>query len=97
MIHRLARTLLVIFPSIALITVLLGLVNHSATPPRDEGTGARIFQLSILAFAATFFLYLVTADWREPRRVTAFVAIPVALATLAFCALYYLEHVIYHL
>ena len=95
--HRVSRLFLLIFPAIALVTVLVGVVHHPATPPKDEGTGAHIFQLSILAFAASFVLYLATADWRDPRRVAGFVAVPVALATLAFCALYYLEHVIYHL
>ena len=95
--HRLSRLFVLIFPAIALTTVLIGVIHHPATPPQDEGTGAHIFQLSILAFAASFVLYLVTADWRDPRRVAAFVAVPVALATLAFCALYYLEHVIYRL
>lgn len=96
-IHRLSRVFLVIFPAIALVTVLIGVIHHPATPPRDEGVGAHIFQLSILAFGASFLLYLATADWRDPRRVATFVSIPVALATLAFCALYYLEHVIYHM
>ena len=89
-IGRVSGKALVVLSLIALVAVLSGF----AQPPQvDEGTGAHIFQLSILALVPVIFLFLATADWRHPlRRVGRPLAIPTAALVLAFGALYYLEH-----
>jgi len=77
---------------IALLTVLLGYTVPRGTPEGDEGTGAHIFQLSIVLFAAAMVTYLATADWRKKPRQSALRLLPsAAVVMLAFAALYYLE------
>jgi cytochrome bd-type quinol oxidase subunit 2 len=88
-INRVSATLLILLSLIALLTVLSGY-----THPRqaDEGAAAHIFQLSIVALVPMILLFLVTADWKQPRRSVRPLAIPAAALLLAFAALYYLEH-----
>jgi hypothetical protein len=89
-ISRVSGKALVVLSLIALLAVLSGFTQ----PPQvDEGTGAHIFQLSIVALVPVIFLFLATADWRQPLRgVGRPLAIPAAALVLAFGALYYLEH-----
>jgi hypothetical protein len=58
----------------------------------DEGAGAHVFQLSILALVPTGLLFLATADWTPPARTLRRLAFPASVVVLAFAALYYLEH-----
>jgi hypothetical protein len=74
---------------IALLTVLSGYFQR---PQPDEGTGAHIFQLSIVALVPTILLFLATADWKQPSRSARPLAIPAVALVIAFAALYYLEH-----
>jgi hypothetical protein len=73
---------------------LLDVLLLGYTRPRlaDEGTGAHIFQLSILALLPSGLIFLATADWTDPMRTLRRLAIPAALTVLAFASLYYLEH-----
>ena len=89
-ISRVSGKALVVLSLIALLAVLSGFTQ----PPQvDEGTGAHLFQLSIVALVPVIFLFLATADWRRPlRSVGRRLAIPGAAVVLAFGALYYLEH-----
>jgi hypothetical protein len=89
-IGRVSGKALVVLSLIALLAVLSGFTQ----PPQvDEGTGAHIFQLSIVALVPVIFLFLATADWRRPlRSVGRPLAIPAAVLVLAFGALYYVEH-----
>ena len=77
---------------IALATVSLG---YTQRPLTDEGTLAHIFQLSILTLMPVGLLYLFTADWTSPQKSLRPLILPSVLVTLAFSALYYLEHVYY--
>jgi hypothetical protein len=71
------------------------LVGYTQPPLPDEGTGAHIFQLSIVALVPAGFLFLATADWTQPVRTVRRLAFPAAIVILAFAALYYLEHNFY--
>ena len=75
-ISRVSGKALVVLSLIALLAVLSGFTQ----PPQvDEGTGAHIFQLSIVALVPVIFLFLATADWRRPlRSVGRPLAIPAA-------------------
>jgi hypothetical protein len=73
----------------ALVTVLTGYIQ---APQPDEGTGAHIFQLAIVALVPAGGIFLMTADWRQPSRSVRPLAVPAVALVLAFGALYYLEH-----
>jgi uncharacterized membrane protein AbrB (regulator of aidB expression) len=91
-INLVSSRVLFVLSLIALITVLSG---YFQPPQPDEGTGAHIFQLSIVAAALTILLFLATADWQKPRRVLRSLVIPAAALSISFGALYYLEHHFY--
>ncbi len=88
-INQVAGVSLVILSLTALLTVLWGLTQP---PLPDEGIGAHVFQLSIVALLPVTLLFLGTADWSQPWRSTRPVAIAAICTVLAFGALYYLEH-----
>ncbi len=92
-INRVSGIVLVVLSLTALLTVLIGLTQPPQPPPRDEGTGAHIFQLSVAAVVPMIFLFLATADWRRPLRSARPLVFSAAALVLAFGALYYLEHV----
>jgi len=80
---------MIVLSFVALVTVITG---YFQAPQPDEGTGAHVFQLSIVALAPAILIFLATADWSEPWRRIRFLAIPGSALVLAFGALYYLEH-----
>jgi hypothetical protein len=88
-INRMSSRVLVVLSLVALLTVLSG---YFQPPQPDEGTGAHIFQLSIVALVPAILLFLATADWRQPFRSVRPLTLPAAALFLAFGALYYLEH-----
>jgi hypothetical protein len=92
-INRVSGIVLIVLSLTALLDVLL--FGYTQPPLSDEGTGAHIFQLSIVALAPTGFLFLTTADWTQPVRIVRRLAFPAAVVVLAFGALYYLEHYFY--
>jgi hypothetical protein len=87
--NRVSGRVMIGLSLVALVTVLSG---YMQAPQPDEGTGAHIFQLAVLAVAPTMLLFFVTADWRQPRRSAKPLAIAGVALMLAFAALYYLEH-----
>jgi len=88
-INRLSGRAVTVLSLIALLTVLTGYLQ---APQADEGTGAHIFQLAVVAVVPAILLFLATADWRRPRQSARPLALPAAALALAFAALYYLEH-----
>jgi hypothetical protein len=88
-VHRTSRIVLIVLSLTALLTVLFG---YTQAPLPDEGTGAHIFQLAVVAGALTTVLFLGTADWTQPSRAVRQLAVPAAAFVLAFAALYYLEN-----
>jgi hypothetical protein len=88
-INRISSIVLIILSLTALLTVLSG---YTQPPQSDEGTGAHIFQLSIVALVPITFLFLTTADWTRPSRSSRPLAFAAAAVALAFGALYVLEH-----
>lgn len=57
----------------------------------DEGTAARIFQLSIVALVPTGVLFLATADWTRPMRAARPLVLSGIVVVLAFALLYDVE------
>ena len=92
-INRVSGVVLVVLSLTALLDVLL--LGYTQPPLPDEGTGAHIFQLSIVALVPTGLLSLATADWTKPVRTARRLAFPATVVVLAFAALYYLEHYYY--
>jgi hypothetical protein len=88
-----SRIGLIVLSVTALLDVLL--LGYTRPPLRDEGAGAHIFQLAILALVPTGLLFVGTADWSQPTRIARRLALPVVVVVLAFAALYYLEHYFY--
>lgn len=73
------------------VAVRAVLTGHMPTPERDEGAGAHIFQLSIVALLPMGLLFLATADWTKPLRSVRRLAFPAGAVVLAFGILYYFE------
>ena len=92
-INRVSGIALIVLSLTALLDVLL--LGYTQPPLSDEGTGAHIFQLSIVALVPTGFLFLATADWTQPVQTVRRLAFPAAVVILAFAALFYLEHYFY--
>ena len=78
--------------SLSLTALLVVLWGYTQPPLPDEGTGAHIFQLSVVALVPTTLVFLTTADWRQPWRIARPLAVAAAATVLAFAALYFLEH-----
>ena len=93
LVNRVSGIVLAALSLTALLDVLL--LGYTQPPLSDEGTGAHIFQLSIVALLPTGLIFLTTADWTQPVRIVRRLALPAAVVVLAFAALYYLEHYYY--
>ena len=91
-INRVSGRVIIALSFLALLTVLIG---YTRPPLPDEGALAHIFQLSIVTLVPMIFLFLVTADWRQPSRSVRPLVFPGAALVAAFVALYYLEHYYY--
>ena len=91
-INRASSKALIALSLLALLTVLTGFLQR---PQADEGTAAHIFQLSVVLALAVAVPFLVTLDWRQPRRSARALALPATAMFLAFVLLYYLEHFYY--
>jgi uncharacterized YccA/Bax inhibitor family protein len=90
--NRVSGKVILALSLVALLTVLIG---YTQPPQPDEGALAHIFQLTIVAVAATILLFLGTADWKQGLRSARPLAVPAVALAAAFAALYYLEHVWY--
>jgi membrane protease YdiL (CAAX protease family) len=88
-INRVSGLIAIALSVLALLTVISG---YFQPPTPDEGTGAHIFQISIVLLVPTILVFLATADWQKPLRSLRPLALPVAALAFAFGALYYLEH-----
>jgi hypothetical protein len=82
--NRVSRKVLIILSLTALLAVLSGYAQPVQT---DEGMGAHIFQLSIMALVPTILLFLATADWRQPTRSWRPLAFAAAALMLAWSPL----------
>lgn len=74
-------------------TALAMLGKFNPTPDGDEGAAARLFQLTIVLLVPAGLAYLVTADWRRPRKAAKGLIVPALALVIAFATLYYMEHV----
>jgi len=64
----------------------------SPSPDGDEGTLAHLFQFAILLLVPTGIVFLVSADWRQPKKVAKNLIMPAVALIVAFSVLYYMEH-----
>ena len=88
-VHRVTTIGVIGLSVVAFLTVLTGFLQ---SPQPDEGAGAHIFQLAIVALVPMILLFLATADWTRPGRSVRPLIVSIATLVLAFGALYYLEH-----
>jgi hypothetical protein len=88
-VNRVSTIILIALSLTALLTVLTGYLQP---PQPDEGTGAHIFQLAIVALVPMTVLFLATADWSQPARSARALVLPAVASVAAFVALYILEH-----
>ncbi len=88
-INRVSCRVMLVLTLIALLMVISG---YFQPPQADEGSAAHIFQLCIVALVPTILVFLVTTDWKQPRRSARLLAFPAAALVVAFAALFYLEH-----
>ena len=91
-INRLSGRVILVLSLLALFTVLIGLTQPPQPPPTDGGALAHIFQITVVVLVLMVFLFLATADWKQPLRSARPLGIPATALVLAFGALYYLEH-----
>ena len=71
-------------------TVLMKLGRFE--PSADEGTAAHLFQIAVALVVPAGLVYLLSADWRRPIRVTMGLVVPAIALIIAFSTLYYMEH-----
>ena len=88
-VNHLAAYAAIFLSVVALLAVLSG---YTLPPQSDEGTGAHIFQISIVLLLPALITFLTTADWQQPGRSARPLIIPAVTLVLAFGALYYLEN-----
>jgi hypothetical protein len=91
-INRVSGKVLIALSLLALLMVASG---YFQAPQADEGTAAHVFQLAVLACVVVAAVFLATADWKQPVRNARVLALPAVVLTLAFSALFYLEHIFY--
>jgi hypothetical protein len=91
-VNRVSSIAIVLLSLAALLVVLWG---YTQPPLPDEGTGAHIFQLAIVALVPMTLVFLTTADWSQPWRSARPLAVATAVTVLAFAALYILERFYY--
>ena len=91
-VNRVSSVVLLVLSLTALLTVLSAYTQAAQFSQPDEGTRAHIFQLSIAAVVPMTFVFLATADWRQPSRSGRVLAVTGVIVVLAFAALYYGEH-----
>jgi succinate dehydrogenase hydrophobic anchor subunit len=92
-INRVTAIVLIALSGLALLDVIL--LGYLRPPLQDEGTGAHIFQLSLVMMVLVGMLFLATADWTQPAAIVGRLAVPAVIALLALAALFYLENYYY--
>ena len=91
-INRTCGRTLIVLSVVALAAVVSG---YFQSPQPDEGAGAHIFQLSMVAALLASVVFVASADLKKPSQSARPLALPALLLVLAFAALYYLEHYFY--
>ena len=78
--------------ALSLIALLCVVSGYFQPPQPDEGSAAHIFQISLVLLFPTLIIFLATADWTHPARNARPLILSAAAVTIAFAALFYLEH-----
>lgn len=89
--HRPSGFALIGLAAVALVTVLTGFWQTRPLPA-DEGTGAHIFQLAVVAMLPVGAIFVATTPEGERGQILRKLALPGAVLAAAFVALYFLEH-----
>jgi hypothetical protein len=69
---------------VAFCVVILAVLTGWGMGGADEGAGAHIFQLLIVAQGPFMLVYVVTANWKQAGRVAGPIALQAAGLVLAF-------------
>ena len=85
-INRISGLVPIVLSLLALGIVAVAVTTGWERGLKDEGVGAHLFQLLIVAQIPFILLFLATADWRRARQVAAPLAGQVAGLMLAFGA-----------
>ena len=98
-VNRVSTAAFVGLSLVAALTVVVGvstvlLSGQAAQPAHDEGTAAHIFQLSVVGAAFSGLIFLMTANWQDPRRAGRPLIVAAILVAVAFSVLFYFEHVL---
>jgi hypothetical protein len=89
--HRASGHALIGLAVVALVTVMTGFWQPRPLPT-DEGTGAHIFQLAVVAMLPVGAIFVVTTPAEERGQILRKLVVPAAVLAAAFVALYFLEH-----
>ncbi len=77
----------IVMSLLAMAVVAWGAWRFGASPPRDEGLEAHVYQLLMVA-QAPLLAVLVAAHWRSPRASVRVVTVQLGLWLAALAALY---------
>lgn len=90
-INRVSGIVPIVLSFAAFGVVMAAVLSGSANGNADEGAGAHIFQLLIVAEAPFVLVFLATADWNVVARVAGLIALQAAALVLAFAPVAYFK------
>jgi hypothetical protein len=76
---------------LAFALVIVAVTTGWQTKQPDEGLAAHLFQLLIFTQPVVVLIFLATADWKHPTRISGVLALHVLGAVLALGTLMYFE------
>ncbi len=83
-INRISGIVPIVLSLIAFGVVIVSVLTGWGKGDADEGAGAHIFQLLIVAEVPFILVFIATADWKKVGRVAGLIALQAAALALAF-------------
>ncbi len=83
-INRISGIVPIALSLMAFAVVILAVLTGWGKGDADEGAGAHIFQLLVVAQVPFILVFSATADWKKARRVSGLLALQGAGLVLAF-------------